>query len=43
MTQSIGYNVSIELIHQHHDDNDHNYVFKTTRSFTEGQIHGCDL
>ncbi len=42
MTQSIDYNIIIELINQQHDDTSHNYVFKSIQSFKEGQVNGCD-
>jgi hypothetical protein len=41
MTESIDYNIIIELIHQYHDDKNH--VFKTIQSFKEGQINDCNL
>lgn len=42
MSQSIDYNIVIELIHHHYDDRRHNYALKSTQSFKEGQVNGCD-
>jgi hypothetical protein len=41
MKQSIDYNIIIELIHQHHHDNNH--VLKCIQPFKEGQIKGFNL
>jgi hypothetical protein len=42
ISQSIDYNIIIELIHHQHDDNKHNYTLKDTQSFKEGQSNGDD-
>jgi len=42
MTQSIDYNIIIELINQQHDDTSHNHVLKSIQSFKEGQVNGYD-
>jgi len=36
ISQSIDYNIIIEMIHHHHHHNRHNYTLKSTQSFKQG-------
>lgn len=42
ITQSIDYNIIIELINHRYDDYKHNYIFKTLQSFKEGESYSFD-
>jgi hypothetical protein len=42
MPQLINYHFFIELVHQQHDDSQHNYSLSKTHHFEEGQLDGFD-